>query len=123
MGSDDPSMGWSRYCETMRVAHLSPSLFAAVPSASALALAQLMARRVSTSRANNFDEGEAWSAELLAPSHDNVTRVGASVRALPSECWLNGRLASARLPGARTGERYAAILIGRGACFERGAEA
>ena len=43
MGSDDPSMGWSRYCESMRIARLHPGLFYAHPTEEARAVALRMA--------------------------------------------------------------------------------
>ena len=41
-------------------------------------------------------EDEQLTNELLAPSHGDTARVGASVRALPCRCWLNARAAQVR---------------------------
>ena len=121
MGSDDPPMGWSRYCETMRAALLDPSLFFMQPTVEARALALRMAELAAAAGwAEAFgaawgagpDEATALTMELLAPAHDAVTRVGASVRVLPVGCWLPARSAWARLP-AWGGPPPAALLVGR----------
>jgi len=141
MGSDDPSMGWSRYCETMAIGLLSPALFLAQPTFEAVAVARRMARLAHSWAApapgtawepghenghengqtgqSGFHESEAFSFELLAPAHDQVSRVGASVRAFTTNCWLNARSALALLSSQRTtaaaATRYAALLPGRNA--------
>eukprot|EP00965_Chrysotila_dentata_P066615 2206283-Pleurochrysis_carterae.AAC.3 len=67
----------------------------------------------SASWSSDAAEAEALSLELLAPSHDATTRVGASVRVLPHVCFLNARAAQALLPRAAVGQRFAALLVGR----------
>ena len=125
MGSDDPSMGWSRYCETMRAALLAPSLFYLLPTTPSLALARRMSRAAGEWRAapgaawgGGTEESIALSTELLTPAHDGSTRVGASVRVLSTECWLHERVALSRLVpkagGRAFGQRPAALLPGRG---------
>ena len=124
MGSDDPAMGWSRYCETMVVSHLSAALFLAQPTFEAVAVARRMYRLASewggaaagAAWASGPAEAEALSTELLAPSHDEVRRVGASVRILNLGCWLNARVAlsmMSRLGRGTPSTRYAGLLPGR----------
>ena len=98
MGADDPSMGWSRYCESMRAALLAPSLFHLLPTHPAVALARRMARHAARAGqewpsapgaawAGDASDAAALSDELLLPAHDDVTRVGAKVRVLHADCW------------------------------------
>jgi hypothetical protein len=99
-GSDDPSMGWGRYAESMRVAFLSPSLVYLLPTRNALALARLLAALARAAKWKSAS-GAAWEAaeeldgeakaltfELIAPAHDATRRVGASLRVLHRECFL-----------------------------------
>lgn len=129
-GSDDPSMGWGRYAESMRIANLEASLVSLQATHEAHALCALMASRGRAEQwtvapGSAFEhpapplatEASALTAELLAPAHDGTTRVGASVRVLHRECWLGGRAAHATLlersrarPSPR---RPAALLAGR----------
>jgi hypothetical protein len=125
MGSDDPAMGWSRYCETMAIAQLSPALFLAQPTFEAVAVARRMARHAAgwgtpasaSGWAGGPEEAEAWTAELVAPAYDEVTRVGASVRVLSLGCWLNARVSLAKMGAMGHGQpatRFAALMPGRG---------
>ena len=57
-------------------------------------------------------EAMALTFELLAPAHDATTRLGASVRVVPAECWMPARHAFAHLLD-RSGARPAALLVGR----------
>ena len=126
-GSDDPSMGWGRYAESMRLAFLSPSLVYLQPTGPSSKLTYLLTelsrqQKWSTvdgtawSSSNEIGDGEAKSLtfELAAPAHDNVVRVGASFRVLHTSCWLNGRVAHSRLlEMSSSGKRPAAVLVGR----------
>lgn len=131
MGSDDPAMGWSRYCETMAIAQLSPALFLAQPTFEAVAVARRMARHSAdwgdpsplAGWASGTEEAEAWTAELVAPAHDEVARVGASVRVLSLGCWLSARVSLAKMGAMGNGKpasRFAVLMPGRGVA---GAEA
>ena len=98
-GSDDPPMGWGRYAESMRAAHLSSELLFLQPTREAAALAGAMRAALGahgggawTQRALRHGHGlQGWQAaedeqlsfELLGPSHGETARVGAAVRALP----------------------------------------
>ena len=44
-----------------------------------------------------YGEAKALTFELMAPAHDGITRVGASVRVMHRQCWLGARLAQAEL--------------------------
>ena len=124
MGADDPSMGWSRYCETMRAALLSPSIMYLQPTRPALALTEQMARRA---LGWESAEGVAWgsgvaealglSYELLTPASDGYPRVGAKLRILHEKCWLHERAALSYLgsDGRNLIGRPAALLPGRDA--------
>ena len=123
MGADDPSMGWSRYCESMRAALLAPSLFHLLPTHPAVALAQRMARQAARSGhawpsatgaawARDASEAAALSDELLLPAHDGVTRVGCKVRVLHADCWYTERRSLGSLHGKPN--RPAALMVGRG---------
>lgn len=81
MGSDDPSMGWSRYCESMRAAMLSPSLLYLEPTTVARNLAEaIAARAVAWPSAPGYawdaatNEATELSMELLMPAHDGTAR-------------------------------------------------
>lgn len=122
MGSDDPSMGWSRYCESMRVAHLDPSLLYLSPTGPAAALARRMAA-LATEGGWDRAEGAAWargpeesvalSEEVFSPSHDGYTRVGVSSRVMAINCWLNSLTSVHRLPDlVAQGERVAVAFPG-----------
>ncbi|KAL1503242.1 hypothetical protein AB1Y20_011298 [Prymnesium parvum] len=106
MGSDDPSMGWSRYCESMRIAQLDPSLLFLLPTHAAAALATRMATLASAGRwrpaaaaawAAGPEEGAALTAEVLAPAYDRHTRVGVTSRVLQTGCWLGATASAYRL--------------------------
>lgn len=60
-GSDDPSMGWGRYAESMRIAFFAPSLLFLQPTAASLALARLLAHLARAQRWAAV-EGTAWEA-------------------------------------------------------------
>jgi len=124
-GSDDPPMGWGRYAESMRAAHLSGELVFLQPTRDAAALAAAMATALAARRGSAWTQRvlrnrQGWQAaedeqltyELLSPSHGETARVGASVRALPCRCWLNTRVAQATLL-SRLDARPAALLVGR----------
>ena len=123
-GSDDPSMGWGRYAESMRISFFSPALVYLQPTRSARALTALLATLAERQRwrtvvgtaweAADASHGEAKSLtfELAAPAHDEVMRVGASFRVLPFECWMHGRTSTAVLTQKQ--RRPAALLVGRG---------
>ena len=122
MGSDDPSMGWSRYCESMRIARLHPGLFYAHPTEEARAVALRMAAALeplAAAAAAADAEGGALSDELLAPAFDTTTRVGAKVRVIDQGCWMPPRVAAAMLGGGGGGRapKPAALLVppGQGA--------
>ena len=121
MGSDDPSMGWSRYCESMRAAMLSPSLMYLEPTTPSRNLAGLFARHAA---AWPSADGYAWEAageeatelsmELLMPAHDATARVGVKLRVMHADCWLHERTALARsVRGTQLGDRPAALMTGR----------
>lgn len=118
-------MGWSRYCETMAIVHLSPSLFLAQPTFESVAVARRMARHAAgwgdpasgAGWASGTEEAEAWTSELVAPAHDEVSRVGASVRVLSLGCFLNARVSLARMSAMGSGQpatRFAVLMPGRG---------
>ncbi len=108
MGSDDPSMGWSRYCETWCVAHVSSQLFNAEATEEAVSIARRMAGHPLIAE----EEAALLTSELLAPAHDAVPKVGASVRILHSKCWLNEHLGLQQSDSfART--RYGAVVVAR----------
>ena len=121
MGADDPSMGWSRYCESMRAALLVPSLFHLLPTHPSVALSRRLAA-AAQARSWPSAAGAAWSAdaseaiamstELLMPAHDDTTRVGAKARVLHQDCWLNDRKATTTL--GSNSPRPAALMPGRG---------
>lgn len=130
MGADDPSMGWSRYCESMRIAHLDPSLVFMPPTLPAQALAARMAALASQNRWEAApgtawragpEEATALSMELLAPAHDDTSRVGATVRVMHIDCWLSARVAAHKLARLARGSgilgsggaRPAALFPGR----------
>ena len=123
MGSDDPSMGWSRYCETMRAALLSPALVYLQPTRPSHALAAQLTRRamgwrslVGVAWGDGLDEALALSDELLLPAHDGYARVGTKLRVMRAGCWLHERAALSRLSGsAPSSQRFAALLPGRNA--------
>ena len=133
MGADDPSMGWSRYCESMRAALLAPGLVHLLPTRPALALARRMAARalaeawrsadggaggqrgfMSAAWAADAREAEALSTELLMPAHDETYRVGAKLRVLDAECWLHERVATTRMRAPAAYARPAVLMPGRG---------
>ena len=133
MGADDPSMGWSRYCESMRAALLAPALVHLLPTRPALALARRMAARalaeawrsadggaggqrgfLSAAWAADAREAAALSTELLVPAHDETYRVGAKLRVLDAECWLHERMSTTRIRAPVAYARPAVLLPGRG---------
>ena len=121
MGADDPSMGWSRYCESMRAALLSPSMVHLLPTQPTVALTRRMALLALKQRWASA-HGAAWAAgpaeavglsmQLLTPAHDDTTRVGAKLRVLHASCWLHERTATSSVH--RQSTRPAALLVGRG---------
>ena len=94
-GADDPSMGWSRYCESMRAAMLSPSLMYLEPTAPSRQLALLLAAQaLQWPSAEGYawgagvEEATALSFELLMPAHDATSRVGAKLRVMHAEWYI-----------------------------------
>ena len=80
MGADDPSMGWSRYCESFRTALITPSLVHMLPTKPSVALAKRMAASATANKwtangvwAADASEAVALSTELLVPAHDDTT--------------------------------------------------
>lgn len=139
-GSDDPSMGWGRYAESMRIAFVSASLLWLQPTHEARALATELARQARSQRWRTApgaawqldaggdggccaadDSGDADAAEaagltfaLFGPAHDDVRRVGASVRIVHRECALNARVSGATLAQrAASRTRPATVQLGR----------
>ena len=109
----------------MRAAHLSAELLFLQPTREAAALAGAMRAALAAHGGGAWTQrvlrnGQGWQAaedeqlsfELLAPSHGETARVGASVRALPCTCWLNARVAQATIL-SRLDMRPAALLAGR----------
>ena len=142
-GSDDPSMGWGRYAESMRVAFVSASLLWLQPTLEARAVAAELGRQARAQRWRTApgaawqldgggdggccaadDGGDAEAADaaeaagltfaLFGPAHDDVWRVGASVRVVHRECALNARVSGATLAQrAAARARPAVAQLGR----------
>ena len=86
-GSDDPSMGWGRYAESMRLDFVSPAMVHLMPTAEAAAVCARMASSGASQgwavlpgcshEAAEVLDGEAMSLtfELVAPAHDGVSRM------------------------------------------------
>ena len=87
VGVSDPPMGWSAYGQTMAVPEIDPAVAALQPTHEAAAVAAAMAAAL-RSPLDAAAVAEAFTRIVLQPSHDETQRAGASLRLLPSQCYL-----------------------------------
>ena len=87
VGVSDPPMGWSAYGQTMAVPEIDPAVAALQPTHEAAAVAAAMAAAL-RSPLDAAAVAEAFTRIVLQPSHDETQRAGASLRQLPSQCYL-----------------------------------
>ena len=87
-GLDDPSMGWSRYVQTMRIYVLNSGLFYIQPSARTL---HLMDRITQHLVANKDWDQSVFNMMLWYPSHGEERNSQASVRVMHHLLFMNSR--------------------------------
>lgn len=102
-GTDDPSMGWSRYVESMRMMALEPAFMLLQATNASLALARVIsgrldaegdalmawAQRESRPRPAAAVERRVVNEELVLPAANSNNRVGARFRVLDFHCFLS----------------------------------
>lgn len=97
VGMSDPKMGWSQYSQSMVVPLIRTSFVVFRPTRAALSLVDWLA-----SDKSDYDGTEdAFTDEVLLPSHDGRQRAGVTFRMLDSACFgAKGRVAT--IPDGKT---------------------
>ena len=104
-GSQDPSMGFTRFCHGSRIVGYNPGFFFAMPTGEAIALTARMAERLRRAEALDGKLSPSSSAfavaeveriefvhELWLPSHHDYASVGAVLRVMNYLCFVNSKV-------------------------------
>jgi hypothetical protein len=87
-GVDDPSMGWSRFAQTMRIFVMNSGLFFAQPSSRTVALMDKITARLE--RAKEWDQA-VYNEVMFFPSHGELRNPHVSTRVMDIDTFMNSK--------------------------------
>ena len=87
-GVDDPSMGWSRYAQTMRIFVMNSGLFFTRPSARSVALMDKITSRLE--RAKEWDQA-VYNEVIFFPSHGAYENPHVTTRVMDIYKFMNSK--------------------------------